>query len=76
VPVIAYGVGGAGESVLDGRTGVLFGEQSIEATVAAIERFEGITLESRAVRENAKRFGRDRFQAEMATVIDRASQRR
>ena len=30
VPVIAYGVGGAGETVLDGRTGVLFAEQSAE----------------------------------------------
>jgi glycosyltransferase involved in cell wall biosynthesis len=72
VPVIAYGVGGAVESVLDGRTGVLFDEQSADGLAAAIERFEGLILEERVVRENAKRFGRERFRAEMAAVIDRS----
>ncbi len=72
VPVIAYGVGGAVESVLDGRTGVLFDEQSTAGLVAAIERFEGLDLDGEAARENAKRFGRERFRSEMAEVINRA----
>jgi glycosyltransferase involved in cell wall biosynthesis len=72
LPVIAYGVGGAVESVLDGRTGVLFDEQSAVGLVAAIERFEGVVLDEGEVRENAKRFGRERFRAEMAAVIDRS----
>ncbi|MGD1058837.1 MAG: glycosyltransferase [Solirubrobacteraceae bacterium] len=72
VPVIAYGVGGAAESVLDGRTGVLFAEQSVAGLVAAIERFETLELDSALVRENAMRFGRDRFRTEMAEVIERA----
>jgi glycosyltransferase involved in cell wall biosynthesis len=73
VPVIAYGVGGAAESVLDGRTGVLFSEQSLTGLAAAIERFEGLELDEQAARENAGRFGRERFRAEMVEVIDRAS---
>jgi glycosyltransferase involved in cell wall biosynthesis len=73
VPVIAYGVGGAGETILDGRTGVLFAEQSASALAAAIERFEGLTLAEDAVRENARRFGRERFRTEMAGVIDWAA---
>jgi glycosyltransferase involved in cell wall biosynthesis len=72
VPVIAYGVGGAAESVLDGRTGVLFAEQSVAGLAAAIERFEALDLDGRLVRENAMRFGRERFRAEMADVIERA----
>jgi glycosyltransferase involved in cell wall biosynthesis len=72
VPVIAYGVGGAAESVLDGRTGVLFAEQSVAGLVAAIERFEALELDGALVRENAMRFGRDRFRTEMAEVIERA----
>ena len=71
VPVIAYGVGGAAESVADGRTGVLFGEQTVAGLAAAIERFEG-SSSTGLVRENARRFGRERFRAEMADVIDRA----
>jgi glycosyltransferase involved in cell wall biosynthesis len=73
VPVIAYGVGGAGETVLDGRTGVLFDEQSAVGLAGAIERFDGLALDPDAARENARRFGRERFHAEMAAAIDRAS---
>lgn len=72
VPVIAYGVGGAAESVLDGRTGVLFDEQSVAGLVAGIERFETLQLDNALVRENAMRFGQDRFRTEMAEVIERA----
>jgi glycosyltransferase involved in cell wall biosynthesis len=76
VPVIAYGVGGARESVLDGQTGVLFAEQTAAGLAGAIERFEGLQLNSEDVRENAKRFGRDRFRQEMAGVIDRGPVKR
>lgn len=72
LPVIAYGVGGATETVIDGRTGVLFGEQIPESLARAIERFEELSLDPVAVRQNAARFSRERFRAEMADVIDRA----
>ena len=76
VPVIAYGIGGAEESVLDGRTGVLFGEQSAEALARAIERFEDMALDEAELRDNARRFGRERFRREMAVVIDHADRDR
>jgi glycosyltransferase involved in cell wall biosynthesis len=75
-PVVAYGVGGAAETVLDGRTGVLFAEQSVGGLVTAIERFETLELDRQALRENAARFGKERFRAEMADVIERALKRR
>jgi glycosyltransferase involved in cell wall biosynthesis len=73
LPVIAYGVGGAAETVIDGDTGVLFEEQSPAGLAAAIERFEALVLDAGTVRENARRFGRERFRAEMAGVIERAA---
>jgi glycosyltransferase involved in cell wall biosynthesis len=73
VPVIAYAVGGVLESVLDGETGVLFDEQTPASMAAAIARFERLELDPRRLRENARRFGRARFRAEMAAVIDRCS---
>ncbi len=76
VPVIAYGVGGATETVIDGRTGVLFGEQSVASLAAAIERFEDLSVDPAAVRENAARFGRERFRREMAAAIERAADAR
>jgi glycosyltransferase involved in cell wall biosynthesis len=39
-PVIAYGRGGATETVLDGRTGLWFPEQTVDSLVEAINRFE------------------------------------
>jgi glycosyltransferase involved in cell wall biosynthesis len=76
VPVIAYGVGGAFETVLDGRTGVLFEDQSVAGLIAAIERFEAVDLDQRAIREGSERFGRSRFRREMADVIERAARAR
>jgi glycosyltransferase involved in cell wall biosynthesis len=76
VPVIAYGVGGALETVLDGTTGVLFAEQTDASLADAIERFERAPLSERAIRENAARFGRERYFSEMAVAIDGAAQRK
>jgi glycosyltransferase involved in cell wall biosynthesis len=75
LPVIAYGTGGAQETVLDGQTGVLFGEQSAAALAAAIARFEDLDIDFDAPRENARRFGREQFQRQMAEVIERARPR-
>jgi glycosyltransferase involved in cell wall biosynthesis len=73
VPVVAYGVGGARESVLDGLTGVLFDEQSAAGLMRGLERFEGLALDEAQVRANAARFGRLRFREEMADAIERAA---
>ena len=75
LPVIAYGVGGARETVRDGATGVLFEPQTADALAAAIARFESLTIDPAAVRENARGFGRDRFRAQMAAVIAEAAER-
>ena len=44
-PVIAYGRGGAQDTVIDGKTGVLFKEQSASGLNAAIDRFENEVLD-------------------------------
>ena len=75
LPVIAYGVGGARETVHDGVTGVLFDAQTPEAVADAIRRFETLQLDPAAPRENARTFGRARFRAEMAAVIAQAAER-
>lgn len=41
-PVIAYAKGGALETVIEARTGLFFKEQTVEAVVDAIRRFEAI----------------------------------
>ena len=44
-PVIAYGRGGALDTVIDGQTGLLFHDQSVDGLIEAVERFEHNKLE-------------------------------
>src|SRR5215212_5174509 len=76
-PVIAYGKGGALETVVGwpapDATGVLYDAQIPEAIEAAVEHFEAHegNFTPTACRRNAERFGRERFGVELrATVAD------
>jgi glycosyltransferase involved in cell wall biosynthesis len=71
-PVVAYGAGGATETVLDGITGVLAEEQSIPAFVDALERFERMTFERGAIRAHAASFSQQRFQDALLRHVDDA----
>lgn len=68
-PVIAYGRGGATESVVDGKTGVFFRERTIEDLTAAVLRLEALDLDSHAIARHAAGFNRTRFQREMSAAI-------
>ena len=60
-PVIAYGAGGALETVIDGETGLHVAEQTVPAFAAAIERFESLTFASERLRRHANDFSQERF---------------
>jgi glycosyltransferase involved in cell wall biosynthesis len=68
-PVIAYDAGGARETVIDGITGVRFAPQTVEALVAAIERFEQQRWDPSQIQANAARFTKDRFQRDLLALI-------
>jgi glycosyltransferase involved in cell wall biosynthesis len=69
-PLIAYGRGGARDIVLP-DTGVLFGAQSAEAIIAAVEAFEaGPVISAEACRANALRFSGEHFRAAMRAHVD------
>ncbi len=61
LPVVAYGAGGVRDSVLDGRTGVLYEPGGVEELCAAIERFEALRMDNAELRANARRFAPERF---------------
>lgn len=68
-PVIAYGKGGALETVVDKVTGVFFKEQSIESTVQGIMEFEKLRLDTQKIYEHAMKFSRERFKEEIKKMI-------
>jgi glycosyltransferase involved in cell wall biosynthesis len=75
-PVLAYGKGGALETIRgledDAPTGILFPEQTVPSLVDAVERFEreGGRIHPAACRRNAERFNPERFRKELADYIN------
>jgi glycosyltransferase involved in cell wall biosynthesis len=68
-PVIAFGRGGAIESVVDGRTGLLFAEQTPECIAETIHEFERRSWNPEIIRENARRFSIEHFRRDLANHV-------
>lgn len=68
-PVIAYGKGGALETVVDKETGTFFYEQTVESLKRAIENFEQIDFMDRAIYEHARKFSKDLFKKRIRKCI-------
>jgi len=63
-PVIAYGSGGALETVQDGLTGKFFSEQSWEALADAVVRFRYEKYNPEIIQKHAQKFSKARFVTE------------
>ena len=68
-PVIAYGRGGALETVKDGETGLFFGEQTGESLANALTRFERMTFNRRAIANHAREFDETVFHQRMDAFV-------
>lgn len=71
-PVIAYGKGGITETVISGKTGILFPEQTLDSLIDALHAFESgrYTFDIEVLRQQAERFAPERFQHEFAEVVE------
>jgi glycosyltransferase involved in cell wall biosynthesis len=69
-PVVAFARGGALDTVIEGETGLFFHEQSVEALMEAIERFEQASFDPAAARANAERFSNERFCRELSEFVE------
>jgi len=72
VPVLAYGKGGALETVQDGKTGLFFKEQTVESVMDCISRFEtnGVAYSRKAIQEYSKAFSQDVFRTQFKAYVD------
>ena len=69
-PVVALGRGGALDTVIDGETGVLFEQPTVDSLAAALTRAAGIAWDSACIRRHAETFSRTRFVREIQHVVD------
>jgi glycosyltransferase involved in cell wall biosynthesis len=83
VPVIAYGKGGALETIIGvssnqefdkkNVTGIFFNEQTTSSLLDAVNYFEKneTVFDKKVIRSNAERFSKDRFEKEFKRTIER-----
>ena len=69
-PVIAFGKGGATETVLPGETGCFFEEQTIEGVQNGVRDFEDMEFDPEIVRRNAERFSAERFRSSFRLFVE------
>ena len=69
-PVIAYNLGGLSETVIDGKTGILFNFQTTDAILDALKRFKKTKFNLRKISEHAEQFSEERFAQNFQNFID------
>jgi len=71
-PVIAFGKGGAAETVLHEKTGLLFENQTAQEIQKAVLRFEAIQdrFDSKAISLHAAMFSAQRFREELKLFVE------
>ena len=69
-PVVALGRGGALDTVIDGETGVLVGDTSVESLEAGLQRAAATTWHPARIRAHAETFSRQRFVTAIEQVVD------
>lgn len=71
-PTIAFGVGGASETVVDGVTGVFFMEQEVEKVIEAVEKFGNLNFDVSELRKQGEKFSEERFRQEIWDQVNGA----
>ena len=69
-PVIAYEVGGATETVIEGVTGTLFTTQTWEALLDTVLKFDHTQFDPHTIRTHSESFSHDVFKRHMEDLVD------
>lgn len=69
-PVIAYRAGGAVETVVEGKTGVFFNEQTVDALIETINKFENVVFDGIECRKNAEKYSNDLFKKKISIYVE------
>ena len=69
-PVICYGKGGVLDTVIDGKTGVYFEEQTVESLKKAILKFENMKFDKNEIRKRALEFDEPVFQQKIKEYVE------
>lgn len=73
-PVVAYGAGGALETVVDGVTGILFPRQDVASVSGAIRALDSLPSDAFEIAQYATRFSATSFRESLLEIISRHHQ--
>ncbi len=68
-PTIAFNKGGARETIIAGKTGIFFTEQTAASLIAAIKESVNRSWDSKSIREHAEQFDQPRFLRSMGELV-------
>lgn len=69
VPVVGYNSGGVRETVIEGKTGVLFSDRSVIGLADAIKRFYARLWSPSLLRRHAEKFSKKEFKRRLKKII-------
>ncbi|MBD3413594.1 MAG: glycosyltransferase [Candidatus Aminicenantes bacterium] len=69
VPVIAFGRGGATETVIPGSTGLFFRQLNVKSLMSALDKFKKLTFNKTEIRKNTIGYSRVRFKKRISSFI-------
>jgi glycosyltransferase involved in cell wall biosynthesis len=72
-PVVAFGAGGATETIIEGMNGVLFHEQTADSLIEALEECESHEWDSSAIRRHALKYDINVFKERFLGFLSRVS---
>ncbi|MFZ2969762.1 MAG: glycosyltransferase [Minisyncoccia bacterium] len=68
-PVIAFGVGGALETVIEGETGMFFDKQTPDSIIETLKNFHPESFNPKKIRDHALRFDKNNFKEKIKGYI-------
>lgn len=68
-PVIAYSKGGALETVVEGKSGLFFHEQTVDSLEEAINKFQNMKFNKSEIREHAMKFDEEKFKEKINSFV-------
>lgn len=69
-PVVAYGKGGALETIIDDETGLFFYEQTVDAMKEAILKINGMSFNKQTLRTHAMKFDESIFKEKLSKFVE------
>ncbi len=70
VPVIAYGRGGATETVIPGTSGLFFKRLTVDSLVSVLDKFNKLAFNKAEIRKNTVKYSREKFKKRISSFIE------